>query len=288
MIEVMGSSRGLAKSIDIEKYKFSDPLAWINVYNPGNNDLDIVSKKLRIPITILKNFLDRREIPRIERYKSYDVIILKYILNDKIKTLGMIKSENYILTMCSENVNIALNKDALSRGSDSLLKIIMNEVIKNFSTRLEKIEDKISYLEDITFDSDVDNDPKQIFEVKKELIYLKKAINFNKEAISEMDGFNETRIEMNQVVDMENTLSSRITSVMDMYMSFTSNKLNEIMKSFTVIASLLLLPMLISGIYGMNVLLPLGDFKGSFFIIIGIMVFLMILMLIYFKIKKWV
>ena len=118
-------------------------------------------------------------------------------------------------------------------------------------------------------------------------MYLKKALKANKEVISKIKDFEDVHLEINQLVDTENTLSSRITSVMEMYMSFSSNKLNEIMKSFTVIASLLLIPMLISGIYGMNVLLPLGQTEGAFFIILGIMLFFMVLMLIYFKIKKW-
>ena len=106
--------------------------------------------------------------------------------------------------------------------------------------------------------------------------------------ISKMENMEDINIELNQMIDIENTLSSRITAIMEMYMSFTSNKLNETMKSFTVIASLLLLPMLISGIYGMNVILPMQNTEGSFFIILGIMLIFMVSMLIYFKFRKWI
>lgn len=287
MIEVIYSSRGIINKTDMNK-KFPNNLVWINAFNVGNSDLNLLTRKLKIPSYTIKHFLDKNEISRIEKYKFHDIIIIKTLINKKTKTLGIIRHKNYILTVCAENINLTLDKEAFSKDSNNLLKIILKNLIKNFSKRLDELEDKINYIEDITFDEKIDNDPKQIFHLKKELMYIKKALNANKEIISKIKDFEDIYLEFNQLVDIENTLSSRITSIMDMYMSFTSNKLNENMKSFTVIASLLLLPMLISGIYGMNVILPLGETEGAFFIILGIMLFLMILMLIYFKIKKWI
>ena len=287
MIEVMYSSKNVIHKTDISK-KPSDTLAWINAFNLGNRDLDILSKKLGVSRYIIKHFLDNMEISRLEKYNAYDVIILKALVDKKTKTLGIVKSKDYVLTTCPENININLDKDSFSKDSDHLLKSILNQIIKNFSTRLDKLEESIDYLENITFDEKIDNDPKQIFHLKKELIYIKKALNANKETISEMKGFEDINLEFHQMIDIENTLSSRITSVMEIYMTFSSNKLNEIIKSFTVIASLLLIPTIISGIYGMNVILPLGDVEGSFFIILGIMLIFMALTALYFKFKKWI
>jgi len=287
MIEVMYSSKNVIHKTDISK-KPSDTLAWINAFNLGNRDLDILSKKLGVSRYIIKHFLDNMEISRLEKYNAYDVIILKALVEKKTKTLGIVKSKDYVLTTCPENININLDKDSFSKDSDHLLKSILNQIIKNFSARLDKLEESIDYLENITFDEKIDNDPKQIFHLKKELIYIKKALNANKETISEMKGFEDINLEFHQMIDIENTLSSRITSVMEIYMTFSSNKLNEIIKSFTVIASLLLIPTIISGIYGMNVILPLGDVEGSFFIILGIMLIFMALTALYFKFKKWI
>ena len=61
----------------------------------------------------------------------------------------------------------------------------------------------------------------------------------------------------------------------------------QIMKNFTVIASILLLPMLIAGIYGMNVILPLGRDSDAFLLILGIMVVSITMMLLYFKSKDF-
>ena len=93
---------------------------------------------------------------------------------------------------------------------------------------------------------------------------------------------------MEQVVSIAEMLRERLTGAMDMYMSSVSNKLNDIMRGFTVIASLLLLPMLISGIWGMNFAkIPFFDNPYGFFVPLLIMLFSVFLMVLWFRRKKW-
>src|SRR3989344_476023 len=282
MIEVIYGSRDKISRADINK-GLPNSLSWINSFNLSDNEINLLGKKLNIPVYLLKHSLDNNEITRIEKYKSYDLIILKIPINKKVKTLGIVKHRNYVLTVCSENTGMKLDKEDLSKDSDYLLKEILNNVIKSFSKRIEDLEDNVNHLEDITFNEKISNDPKEIFYLKKELMYIKKGLNADNAIISQLDNIDNIKIELNQLIDTENTLTFRMTEVMNMYMTFISNRLNEIMKSFTVIASLLLLPMLISGIYGMNIPIPMQNSNGAFYIILGIMLFLMVLTLLYFK-----
>jgi magnesium transporter len=283
MIEVI-NSKGSTSSLS--KISPSD-ICYVNAYNVDNKDLDLLSKTFGISTYILKNFLDQREIPRIDKTKFHDLIILKCLLNNKVKTLGIIKNRKYVLTVCGEKFETKLEKDYF-KDTDTLLKRIIYEMIKDFYLNIEKIEEDVNYVEDITFDERVDNNPKDIFKLKKQLFYRKKALSGNKSIINEIKGFEDINIELNQLLDVENTLTTRLTGIMEMYMSFTSNKLNQTMKGFTIIASLILIPTLISGIYGMNVILPLGHYQGSFYIILGMMLVSITALLSYFKIKKWI
>lgn len=287
MIEVICNSNGLIKNTTLDKYSSAD-LTWINVFNPKEEELSLISKKFGIPISTLKHFLDNDEIPRIEKLKDYDIIILKFLVEKKVRTLGIVKSKNYILTSCIENINIDIDKEVISKDSSYFLKFILNKLIRNFSLKLDSIEEEISHLEDIIFDEKKDKDNKEIYHLKKELIYIKKGLNSNKDVISEIEKIDDIKLELNQLIEVENTLSYRITEIMYLYVTYTSNKLNETMKSFTVIASLILLPSLVAGIYGMNLKIPLSDINGSFYIILGVMLLLMILMILYFKHEKWV
>jgi len=283
MIEVINSKGSVS---NLSETKFSN-LTYINAYNLDNKELSSLSKKLNISTYILRDFLDQREIPRFEKTKFDKIIIIKCLVNNKVKTLGIIRNKKYVLTVCGEKFNFNPKKDYF-KDAHFLLRKIIYKIIKDFYENFEKIEDDVNYIEDLTFDKSVDNNPKDIFKLKKLLFYRKKALHGNKSVVSEIGDFDDVSIELNQLLDTENTLTTRLTEIMNMYMSHTSNKLNETMKGFTIIASLILIPTLISGIYGMNVFLPLGNYPGSFYIILGMMVMSIILLLIYFKLKKWV
>ncbi|MBS3150716.1 hypothetical protein J4425_02850 [Candidatus Woesearchaeota archaeon] len=283
MIEVINSKGSVS---DVSK-AVSSGLAYINAYDLDNKDLNLLSKTFGISEYILKDFLDPRELPRFEKEKTHEILIMKCLTNDKVKTLGVIKHSKYIMTVSGEKFDFRAEADYF-KDSSFMLKKIVYKIIKDFYDNLEKIEDDVNYVEDITFDMKTDDDPREIFKLKKLLFYRRKALNGNKTVISNMNDLNDISIELSQLVDTENTLTSRLTEIMNMHMTYTSNKLNETMKGFTIIASLILIPTLISGIYGMNVLLPLGNLKGSFYIILGMMVISIIILLTYLKIRKWI
>ena len=286
MIGVVFNSKGSIKNTTLEKYNFDD-VAWINVFSPSKEELDIISRKTGISLQNLEHFLDNQEISRVEKSKEKEIIILKYLVNKKVRTLGIVKSKTYVMTVCSDNINLNIENDAL-KNVDIFVKNLMYHLIRNFSVKLDSIDDEISYIEDILFEENSKKDIKKILHLKKELMYIKKGLNSNKDIVQKIENVDDDlRIEMNEMIETENTLSSRITVVMEIYMTHTSNKLNETMKAFTIIASLILLPTLIAGIYGMNLVLPLQNSANSFYAILAIMVISIALMIIYFKYKKW-
>src|SRR3989344_545824 len=287
MIEVIQYSKGVIKKIELNKYGRLE-LAWINVFNPNAKELESLKKDFSIPESILKHFLDSQEIPRIEKYKDYEIIILKFLTDKKVRTLGIAKHKNYVITVCHSDISIKPEKEFMSKDPDYFFKKIIDFLLKSFSSSLDKLEEEISYIEDTLFDDTKQKDPKKIFHLKKELMYIRKGLNANKEVIFNLDNIGNLKIELNQLIDTENTLTFRMTEIMNMYMMFVSNRLNEIMKSFTVIASLILLPSLVAGIYGMNLSLPFANKDSAFYIVVAMMFVSMILMIIYFKYKKWI
>ncbi|HLC37646.1 MAG TPA: CorA family divalent cation transporter, partial [Candidatus Nanoarchaeia archaeon] len=94
--------------------------------------------------------------------------------------------------------------------------------------------------------------------------------------------------EITQLIDENALYHERLTGIVDAYLTKQSNDLNEVMKSFTVIASLILLPTLIAGTYGMNLILPLRAHPQGFWILLGVMALAVTLMFLFFKKKSWV
>ena len=79
-----------------------------------------------------------------------------------------------------------------------------------------------------------------------------------------------------------------VLSLMDMYMSNVSNKMNEVMKVLTIMASIFIPLTFIAGIYGMNFeYIPELKYRYGYFILWGVMLFMFMIMIYFFKRKKW-
>lgn len=291
MIKALQYLRGDIKATDFEKVNFLKGLTWIDAYNLSLKDLNLIAERINIPLHHLKNSLDKHEVPRIEHYKNYTLIIFKVVYENKTKTLGLILTRRILLTIHADNLNLKLDKDDFKAGLEYCVYRILADLLKEFSLALENNEDNLDGLEKGIFKNPDEKKVEQIFNLKKNLLYLRRALNSNIDLIpkiSDKEYFKDLHIEIRQLIDLESTQASRLTSTLDMYMSSVSNNLNNVMKSFTVIASLLLLPMLVSGIYGMNLVLPLAKNPNGFWIILLIMLASVSLLIFYFKKKNWV
>ncbi|MFZ3106608.1 MAG: CorA family divalent cation transporter, partial [Candidatus Hydromicrobium sp.] len=79
-----------------------------------------------------------------------------------------------------------------------------------------------------------------------------------------------------------------IEGVHDAHQSLLTNKINDIMRILTIFSVIILPLALISGIYGMNIVLPLERNPSAFIIIVVVMIIISIGMLVYFKYKDWI
>ena len=89
-------------------------------------------------------------------------------------------------------------------------------------------------------------------------------------------------------IEIVNSQRETTNEFLNLYMSAMSNKMNEVMKVLTIFASIFIPLTFIAGIYGMNFeIMPELQWRYGYFVIWGAMLFLAILLLIYFKRKKW-
>ncbi|MFH1353532.1 MAG: CorA family divalent cation transporter, partial [bacterium] len=91
-----------------------------------------------------------------------------------------------------------------------------------------------------------------------------------------------------QVMDSVESSRDLLSGMVDMYMSSMSNRMNEVMKVLTVIATIFIPLTFIVGIYGMNFnYMPELGWKWAYFAVWGVMIFLAVSMVIYFKKRRW-
>jgi magnesium transporter len=309
MIRSLKYSKGVVKK---SSYSFSvGDRIWIDVSDPDINELKKISKLTGVYVNDMQRSLDIDALPRVTNRKVYSMVVLRALSQRrKYAPFGLFINNKFIVTVHKKKV-FAIDdlfallsekegKELFSNGLTYIFFRIASYVNKRFHSELDKLEDEIDKLEDDILDGKIDN-PSQIYDKKAVVMVIRRALISNRNLVDLISGgyskhinsknqnwLSELKIETEQVVSVTELLRERLTGAMEMYMSSISNKLNDIMRGFTVVASLLLLPMLVSGIWGMNFAkIPFFDNPYGFYIPLLIMLVSVILMSFWFKSKKW-
>ncbi|MDG1811690.1 MAG: magnesium/cobalt transporter CorA [Polaribacter sp.] len=192
-------------------------------------------------------------------------------------------------------------KRIINSGTDYLLFALLDVVIDNYIYILSILGDRIESLEVAL----LQNSEKSIIDAinnhKKELNYLRKNILPAREmlvSLTKIDSdfinsknhvhFKELQNNINHAVEIADSYREILSDQLNIYHTIVSTKLNDIMKFLTVFSVVFIPLTFIAGIYGTNFdFVPELHYKYSYFIMLGAMVVITILMLLYFKRKKW-
>ncbi|MFI1770536.1 magnesium/cobalt transporter CorA [Thalassobellus citreus] len=302
---------------DAFKFKLSDSVTWININ--GLNHVDQIEKigtHYELHPLVIEDIVSISQRPKIDEYENYLFVVLKMLYHDKddnilFEQVSFILGKNYVLSFQEAEGDVFDNvrnriKQAKGRvremQADYLLYILMDEIVDHYFNIIETLGDKIEDFETAIFSGDVDDDvSKKIQDLKREILKIRRAIFPLREVISRIENHEseliqkKTKTYYHDIYDHLIHVSENIDvyremtwSLMDMYMTTISNKMNEVMKVLTIMASIFIPLTFIAGIYGMNFdNIPELHYKYSYFILWGVMIALFIAMLIYFKRKKW-
>ncbi len=298
-------------------YKHSDSVSWINVNGLSHvNDIEKLGNHFEIHPLVLEDIVNISQRPKIDEYDDYLFLVLKMLYYDKDENIiseqvSFILGKNYVLSFQEAEGDVfdALRdriRNAKGRirtlNADYLLYTLMDAIIDHYFSVIEILGDKIEDFESDIFLGNIDNSiNKDIRDLKKEILRVRRAIFPLREVISRIEKYDGHLIlkktknyyrdiydHLIQVSENIDIYREMIWSLMDMYMTTISNKMNEVMKVLTIMASIFIPLTFIAGIYGMNFeYIPELKYKYSYFILWGVMIVLFIGMLIYFKRKKW-
>jgi len=290
---------------------------WIDV--DGLDRVDIIGKLgsyFNIHPLTLEDILNTRQRPKTEDYDSYIYSVLKMILLDKenkeitIDQVSIIIGSNYVLSFQERDGNVFDQmrerfENPASRlrksGVDYLAYGLIDTVIDNYFLILEHFGDKIEYLEEGLVLHPRPETLRTIQKYKRDMITLRKSIWPLRELINglqrvESDLIKETtRIYLRdvydhtiQVIDTVEDFRDILSSMVDIYLSSISFRMNEVMEVLTVIATIFIPLTFISGVYGMNFkYMPELEWRYGYLGSWIIMILLALGMVIYFKKKKW-
>jgi magnesium transporter len=302
---------------DVINYKNTDSVTWINVNGLKHTDkIETIGNLYGLHPLVLEDIVNTTQRPKIDEYEDYLFIVLKMLYYDAkeeliVEQVSLVLGKNYVLTFQEDEGDVfdtIRTRLRLSKGrirglkSDYLYYALIDAVVDNYFSIIETLGNKIEDLETELFtgnsrenvNADVQQLKREILRVRRAIFPLREIINrieknehslIYKRTITYYRDIYDHLIQVSENIDIYREM---IWSLMDMYMTTISNKMNEVMKVLTIIATIFIPLTFIAGIYGMNfTYMPELKYKYSYFILWGIMILIFLGMLIYFKKKKW-
>jgi magnesium transporter len=291
---------------------------WINV--DGLDQIQVIEKLGSYfgihPLT-LEDVLNTGQRPKMEDYGSYIYTVLKMMLlddeNDEIvmDQVSIIFGCNYILSFQEREVDVfdllrERFRNPASRvrkhGVDYLAYSLIDAVIDNYFLILEHFGEEIEDLEDDLVVYPKPETLRAIQKYKRDMIILRKSVWPLRELINGLQRVeseiikDSTRIYLRdiydhtiQVIDSVEAFRDILSSMVDVYLSSLSNRMNDIMKVLTVIATIFIPLTFIAGVYGMNFEdMPELRWRWGYPAVLLGMTLVGVVMFTYFKKRKWV
>jgi magnesium transporter len=288
-------------------------IEWVHITTDSEKQLLLLFQKHKIHSLTIEDILNHASRVKLEIFPNYIFFIFKGFHFDGIRltprNFNFILTEHQIIsiTVDSRNTisdmiqNAKSSQELLQKGYEFIIHKIIDVETDHTLGIVQKIEEIIDQMEDDIFSNFNNLEINRAYSHRGCLQSIKKGINQNKEVLDtlekikekyfgdEVDAFfRDVKDHSLKIIELVDSNIEAISSVLEAYLSMSTRKTNEIMKILTIMTAIMLPMSLVAGIFGMNFKqIPTLDWEIGFYLTLGIMTLLGLVMIVYFRIKKW-
>jgi len=302
---------------EVFPYRDSPPVSWINV--DGLHEVKVVEKMgahFGIHPLVLEDVVNTGQRTKAEEFENYIYIVLKMLIFDKTvdhitaEQVSLILGPHFLISFQEKEGDVFDQvreriRKARGRirklGCDYLAYALMDAIVDHYFVILEKLGDKIEALEEQLLDKPAPQILSEIHHLKREIIFFRKQVWPLREVISSLikepseliqettdiflrDVYDHTI----QVIDTIESFRDVLSGLSDLYLSTISNRMNEVMKVLTIMATIFIPLTFIAGIYGMNFeFMPELKWHWAYPGLWLVLILIFVSMLAWFKKKEW-
>jgi magnesium transporter len=293
-------------------------VTWINM--EGVHDLETIESMGRYfgihPLT-LEDIVNTEQRPKIEEYEEYLFVVLKtfdYVEQGRglrMDQMSLILKPGMVMSFEEKGREIfSPLRDRIrsgkgrirKEGSDYLAYCLIDAIVDHYFNVLEKLGEDIEFLQEELITSPTKFTLQAIHRMKWEMMVFRRSVWPLRESVGSLVRGEYATIQkatlvylrdvydhIIHVIDSIETFREMLTGMMDLYLSSISNRMNEIMKVLTVIATIFMPLTFIAGLYGMNFkYMPELEWHWGYPAVLLVMAIVAIYMLVYFRRKKWI
>lgn len=290
---------------------------WLNI--DGLHDTELISclgDHFHIHPLTLEDILNTGQRAKVEDFDTYLYIVMKMMRHDPAgnevlhEQISLILTDRILISFQESRGDVfepvrqrlRNNRGRIRKlGCDYLAYTLMDAIVDHYFTILEFIGEHIEEIEEEILETPRPRVMERLHDQKRNIIYLRKQIWPLRELVNAMTREENPLIRSSttlflrdvhdhtiQVIDTIESYRDLLAGLLDLYLTMISNRMNEVMKVLTIIATIFIPITFIAGVYGMNFRnMPELEWSWGYTMVWGVMVAMVIVMLMYFRRKKW-
>jgi len=284
-----------------------ESFTWIDIAQPDETKLASLADDYGLDYFLIKDSLERGHLPKIEKLPDYTFVILRAFstskngritnVNELSNKIAFFYNDKQVITIHRANFEFIkeIKNEIQFVNSEQFLLCIIKQMIETYSESAQELSDKIDLIEQVIFLKDYRKvSLEDLYFQKSQTRISKKILQLTQHVLHEMDIYEYNKIAFQDIKDQLISLILTFEEVMDdsnnlmnMYLSVNAQKTNDVMKLLTIFSAFFLPLTFIAGIYGMNFkYMPELEGKYAYFIILGLMTLLSIIIFYWFRRKK--
>jgi len=291
-------------------------LYWVDLEDPTESEEEILWEIFDFHPLAIEDCIQEHQYPKVDDYGKYLFITIHAIdfskTNGRFQTseLDIFLAEKYIVTYHNRplqsvtQMQVRMREGAiLPDFSPAFLTYqILDALAKNYLPAIQDFEKRLNHIEELIIKKPEHRIIDSIFDLKHQLLTVKRIIGPQRDVLNRLSRaefklvssamsiyFRDVYDQISRYAELTESYRDVILLALDAYMSATSNRLNEIMRTLTLISTIFLPLTFITGLFGMNFeIIPWSDHQFGFYGTVLVTVAAGISMYFYFKHKKWV
>ena len=309
--------RELTGIADLNAFQPNGRSCWIDVR--GLHDPEIVAaigQRFGVHPLVLEDVLNATQRPKVEELGESLFLVMKILHYDEnapvvtSEHMSIILGSNYVLTFREEDgpefdrvrerLRAARGRLRTS-GIDYLAYCLIDSVVDNYFVILDQLAEKIEFVEDHVVSNPTTETLRTIHTLKKDIVYLRRSVWPLREVVNRLASGSVALVEEAtvpymrdvydhtiHVIDATETYRDIVSGMLDIYLSGVSNRLNEIMKVLTIIATIFIPLTFLCGWYGMNFkTMPEYEWRWGYMWVIVLALSVAATMLLFFRRRRW-
>ena len=295
---------------------------WVDFENtPPQEDEPILIRTFGFHPLAVDDALQESHVPKVDDWDQYLYLVLHAIAFDhsdggRLDTLELdvFLGKNYIVTHHDQPIPAvshiweSCQKDEryLSRGTDHVLYRIVDDMVAAYLPVVEQIDEAIEVLEDKIFDRPTPANLAELFQLKRALLHLRRIIAPQREVLNKLARddypvidakdrifFRDIYDHLVRLHDINESMRDLVGGALDTYLSVINNRMNDIMKTLTVITTLFMPLSFLTGFFGMNFFTPVAPALQSwtamvpFLLTFGVMLGTPVVMIFWLRRRGW-